>query len=310
MGQVALLPHAADRAGGGLTVALSSASTVRVGRRHAVRAMAGHPWIERLTRFGFVVRGLIYFIPGVLALGLALGVRGAATTTSGAIEMIGRQPYGRILLIVVAAGLAGYALWGMIRVFLDPMQRGHSFRGLARRVGYGGSAIAYAWLFVVTVRLLMGGSRRGESHDWVTRWLSRPFGAAVVALAGIWTAGAGIAEIVRGCRGSFEKDLRTERMSPLEHRLAAWMGRTGIVARGLVLAIIGVTFLFVVVHPTSPHELGMSGALLALARQPFGRFLLGGVATGLISFGLYSALCSRWARMRPVELSSIAGVPR
>jgi hypothetical protein len=277
--------------------------------------MAGHAWIERLTRFGFIVRGMIYFIPGVLALGLALGIHGTATTTSGAIEMIGRQPYGRILLVAVAAGLAGYALWGAIRVVLDPMQYGHSFRGLARRVAYAGSAIAYAGLFVATVRLLMGGSRHGESHDWVARWLSKPFGTAVVALAGVWTAGAGIAEIVRGLRGSFERELRIERMSSMEHRLAAVLGRAGIVTRGLVLAIIGVTFILVVLHPGSPRELGMAGAFLALARQPFGRVLLGGVALGLISFGVYSALCARWARTRPAELfsghePSIPGAPR
>ena len=36
---------------------------------HGARSIAvGNAWIERLARFGLIVRGIIYFVPGVLAL--------------------------------------------------------------------------------------------------------------------------------------------------------------------------------------------------------------------------------------------------
>src|SRR5512143_101328 len=89
----------------------------------AKRATA-NPWVERLERFGFVVRGLIYFIIGVLALELALGAGGATATPTSAIALIGRQPDGKLLLAIVALGLAGYALWGFVRAILDPLGKG------------------------------------------------------------------------------------------------------------------------------------------------------------------------------------------
>jgi hypothetical protein len=48
--------------------------------------------------------------------------------------------------------------------------------------------------------------------------------------------------------------------------------------------------------PQESEDLG--GALLRLLREPFGRPLLTLVASGLITFGVYSILCARWARLR------------
>ena len=111
---------------------------------HAARIAAGNPWIERFARFGLIVRGIIYFVPGVFALQLALGSRVAAMTQTSAIEMIGHQAFGRALLVAVAVGLAGYALWGVIRAVFDPLRKGHSLLGIAKRLGFALSALAYA----------------------------------------------------------------------------------------------------------------------------------------------------------------------
>jgi undecaprenyl-diphosphatase len=47
-------------------------STVALHANHASHEAIGAHWLERLVRFGYVVRGIIYFVPGVLALRLAL----------------------------------------------------------------------------------------------------------------------------------------------------------------------------------------------------------------------------------------------
>jgi hypothetical protein len=73
---------------------------------------------EALARAGFAARGLIYGIIGVLALKLAIGDGGKTTDQSGALKTIAHQPFGRFLLIAVAIGFAGYALWRFMHVFL------------------------------------------------------------------------------------------------------------------------------------------------------------------------------------------------
>jgi hypothetical protein len=278
-------------------VAVESGAAHLAGRASSVAV--GNPWIERLARFGLIVRGVIYVVPGVLALQLAVGTHGAAMTQTGAIEIIGHQPFGRVLLVAVAIGLAGYALWGVIRVVFDPLRKGRSPRGLAKRVGYATSALAYASLLFATLRYLGGALQHiAKPTDWTAGLVAKPFGAWLLGIIGLcWIAGAGISEIVRGWRGSFEEDLDLGRMGPTERRWAMGLGRFGIVARGAVFAIVGMLLVGAALHSNPRHTDGMDGALLTLARQPFGRALLAAAGLGLVAFGAFSAMCARWMRM-------------
>src|SRR6476661_9359712 len=76
---------------------------------------ARSPWLEKLARFGYAVRGVLYATVGLLALEVALGQGGATTDKGGAIETIGSQPFGKFLLVLVIVGLIGYSLWGGVR---------------------------------------------------------------------------------------------------------------------------------------------------------------------------------------------------
>jgi len=257
-----------------------------------------HPWFERLTRWGYIVRGLIYLIPGALALRLAFGsAHGAAVTQTTAIALLSRE-LGRPILIAVAAGLGTYSLWGVIRAVFDPLQQGHSARGIFVRLGYVSSALGYAGFFLATLRLLAGKS--AHSKDWIARVMDAPLGPWLVGIFGLgWIGGAGIAEIVKALRGTFERDLQTDRMSPSEKTFALWLGRIGIALRGVVFAIIGGSLVAAAWHVDPERKRGLGGALLDLIHQPYGRFLLATVALGLIAFGLFSILCARWARTGP-----------
>ena len=65
---------------------------------------------EALARAGFVARGVIYGVIGILAVKLAIGAGGKTTSQSGALKTIAQQPFGEVLLILVAIGLAGGSL--------------------------------------------------------------------------------------------------------------------------------------------------------------------------------------------------------
>jgi hypothetical protein len=266
---------------------------------NAATAATRNPWVQGLFRLGYVARGLVYLLPGVVALRLAAGMQGAMITQTGTIEVIGRQPQGRLLLLPFVAGLAGYALWGMTRAFLDPLRRGRSIQGIFERLGYVTSGVAYGSLLAVTVRFLMSAARHTpESRDWAADLLARPSGPLLLGIVGLcWIAGAGLLQIVQGWRGTFEDDLALERMGSGERRWAAWLGRVGIVARGVVFSIIGMLLVAAALHVNPHKESGLDGALLELTRQPFGRILLAAVAFGLMIFGLFSVMCARWMRL-------------
>src|SRR5439155_15444603 len=55
---------------------------------------------EWLSRAGFIARGVIYVLVGVLALGLAFGDAGRNASQQGALRTIARPPFGEVLLIL------------------------------------------------------------------------------------------------------------------------------------------------------------------------------------------------------------------
>jgi len=242
----------------------------------------------------------------VLALQLAGGAEGAEMTQTGAIAMIGRQPFGHVLLVVMAIGLAGYVMWGIVRLVFDPLDRGRTPRGLVSRLGFASSALGYTVLLVGTVRIILGTAPGGPPRpDWTAAELNRPFGAWIVGAIGvIWMVGGGFGEIARGWRADFRRDFALERMSRTERRFAITLGRVGSVTRGIIFTVIGIFLIATALHANPHHASGMDGALLGIARQPEGRILLAAVALGLIVFGLYSMMCARWMRMRDATPAS------
>jgi hypothetical protein len=269
---------------------------------HGARKVGADHSTERLELLGYFVRGLVYLIPGLLALQMAFGMGGAAVTSTGAIQLIGAQPFGKILLVAVAIGLAGYSLWGLIRATLDPFHEGDDAMGLAVRFGYIVSAIGYAVLVVATVQSILGiAVGANNPQDWTAALLQQPLGRMLVGIVGlIALVFDGLYQIYQGYKADFKKDLKTRDTSATEKKLAILLGRLGYMGRGVVYALIGVFLVQAAVLANPAKAKGFDGALLALATSPYGPWLLGVVALGLIAFGVYSILCVRWMK---VEIS-------
>ena len=107
--------------------------------------------MERLTRLGYGIKGLIYITIGLLAIQGALG-KGSTTTADqlGAIRTFSKLPFAQALLWIVLIGLVSYALWGVIRAILDPFHKGTDMEGLLSRGGYLVSAVIYASFVIST----------------------------------------------------------------------------------------------------------------------------------------------------------------
>ena len=266
--------------------------------REAVRS----PWVEGMARFGYVVRGVLYAVIGLLALAVAFGAGGAATDKTGAIATIGALPFGKVLLAVIVVGLVGYSLWGFIRAIFDPLKRGTGPKGLAVRAGYIVSGLSYGALVLPTLRFMEGAPGGGQgggggTQDLTAMLLAQPYGPLVVGLVGVIGMGGGLGQIYQGLTADFKKDFKTEEMSEQELRAAVWIGRTGMAARGVVFAMSGFFILQAALHVDPKQVKGVDGALQTLAREPYGPWLLGIVAFGLVAFGAYSILCARWMQV-------------
>ena len=104
--------------------------------------------------------------------------------------------------------------------------------------------------------------------------------------------------VAQGLRGDFDRVLEPYALNSNQRTWLERLGRFGIAARGVVYALVGV-FLFLAAYRHDPSQAqGINGVLAALLQQPYGPWLLGIVALGLIAFGIYSAASGIWLRYK------------
>lgn len=278
---------------------ITSKSAKQAGKAVLVEAKhkAASPWVQRLERFGFIIRGLIYVVIGLLSLQLAIGAGGKTANPTSAIVLMGQQPLGKLFLVVIAVGLAGYALWGFMRAILDLLGRGTDAKGLMDRAGFFFSGISYAALLVPTIQALLnkpGGSAQGSASGVPASLMTGPWGKWLVIAFGLFWIAAGAGQLASAYSAYFMRDLNKGTMSAQEVKTATWLGKLGYAARGVVFGLVGLIVLQNVFAVGAKQTKGFDGALAALAHAPYGEFLLGAVAIGLIFFGVYSAMCAKW----------------
>lgn len=270
----------------------------------AAQKTAMSPAMETLARLGYGVRGLVYAMIGLLALQVALGKGGRLTDTQGAIAFLGSSLLGTILLWVILVGLVGYGLWGFIRAFLDPYHKGSEPGGIVQRIGYAFSGVSYMLLGWTTLNLIrgagssQGGSQTAQIQHTASTILNKPWGVWVVALAGAAVIGAGLFQVLEAARKEFPQQFRPYALNSDQRKLISRMGRFGVASRGLVFTLVGLFLLLAAVQHNPGQAKGMDQVLASLVARPYGHWLLGVVAVGLIAFGVYSALSGFWLRFK------------
>jgi len=252
---------------------------------------------EVLSRAGFVARGLIYGIIGILALKLALGHGGKLTNQQGALHTVAHQPFGKVLLTVVAIGLAGYALWRFIRAAI-----GHGPEGSDSgfdRLAAAASGLAYGVMCFIAVKILLGaGSSSATSPKKAASGIfGWPAGTWIVGIAGAVMVGVALYQIYRGLSQKFLDDSKVEEMGV---RMRKWIGRIGSVghlARGVVFGLVGIFLVKAAIDYNPQAAVGLDGALAKLVHRSYGGLLLGLVAAGLVAFAAYSLSDARYRRI-------------
>jgi len=258
-------------------------------------------FMETMTRLGFAVRGIIYIIVGLLAVQVALGKGGALASPQGAIAAIGKQPSGLILLWVVLVGIISYSIWGIVRAVLDPLDKGHGLKGLLARVGFLFSALGYAILAFYTYGYITGKSQSAngsQTQKYIGLIMAMPWGRWAIGILGLIVLAVGLYQIYLGFTAGFDRQFRTYTLTPEELKLVTDIGRFGTSARGVVFAVVGSLIVLAAYQSNPSQPIGMDAALATLLHQPYGIWLLGVVAVGLIAFGFYSMLSALWFRLK------------
>lgn len=255
-------------------------------------------WIQIWAKLGFAVGGFVYLMIGLLAVLVAYDNRGHIVGPKGAIERIGAQPYGAVLLVVISVGLFGYATWCFVQAFLDTDHDGKNLMGIAFRIGAFCSGLAYVSLALLSFNRMRGGHTAGDpAQSWTAKILAHGWGPGLVGLAGITFAAVGIGVMVYAARGGFRKNLRLEGANEAAREWVVLLGKCGYIALGVVFCIIGWFLVSAAVHSDANRVHGLDGALRSLAQQRYGPWLLAIVAVGLAAYGAFMLVEARYRRL-------------
>ena len=255
--------------------------------------------LEGLARVGLVAYGVVHLLIGWLALQIAWGgTSGASADSSGALSTVAEQPFGKILLWLVAVGMVALALWQASEAIWGHHERMVGKR-VRKQVSSGAKAVLYAILGVSAALVALGsGSSSSQSQQEATSGvLAWPGGQVIVVVAALIIIGVGVAGVVKGVKKSFAEEIDTSSMSPTARSAVARLGQVGYIARGLALGVVGGLLGYAAVTFDAQQAKSLDGAMRTILEQPFGQFLLTAVALGFVAFGLFAFLQARYRRM-------------
>jgi hypothetical protein len=261
----------------------------------AARQAANSDTLNTAARFGFVAKGIVYALIGVLAFQVALGDQ-ERTDQKGALQKVSEQPFGTLVLWLMAIGFFAYALWRFSEAAWGRRDETDEKKRTAKRVGSAANGLVYLAFGFLAVRTAIGSSST-EQSTWTARVLNHSGGKTLVIIAGLIVVAIAVGLAVQGFKTNFDKHLDKSRMSARTHHVATRLGQVGYVARGAVFALVGIFIIKAAVDHQPGKAQGFDTALKSVADAPFGKFLLMAAALGLICFGAYCLVEARYRRL-------------
>jgi hypothetical protein len=258
--------------------------------------------IETLARLGYASKALIYVIVGTLAIAAAARQGGRVTDTSGALRVILTQPFGQLILIVLAVGLCGYASWRLLDAWTDPDRHGTSFGGIVVRIGNAIRGAIYGALGFEALRLARGlrGSNGREAEMWTARIMQLPLGDWIIGIAGALVGVYGVSQLVAALRKRAEDSVDVTGIPSRVRGPILKISRFGVGARGVIIAVLGIFLVRAALRQDPSVAAGTRESILEIANAVEGRWLLAAIGAGLIAYGIHQAVHAKCRRIRAV----------
>ena len=253
--------------------------------------------IEKLARIGMGAKGIVYIILGTLTTMAAFNEGGQKAGQSDALKFIYNQPFGQILLVLLAVGLVGYVVWRFVQAFRDPENEGDDKKGIAKRVGYGTSGLLYAFLAFEAIRMLVqsGSSGGGGGNKQIVgTLLEQPFGQILVGIIAVALFAKAASAIYKAYTGKFMEEINAGQLDRKVRDIIRKTGTAGLAARGVVVGIIGFLFMKAALQANASQAGGTEGAFSFIQSSSYGSILLGIIAIGLACYGVFMLVKARY----------------
>lgn len=246
-----------------------------------------------LVRFGYGGRGVVYLLLGWLALGTRARVDAG---NQAVFAMLQNMPLGRVALLALVAGLAGYIAFKVLCLVCDIEHHGNDMKGWRHRLANLGGIMGYSIVVYSALRFALGlkhGVGESQTRATVHTALDWSLGKVAIGIVGVGFVIAAAAQIRQAATGHF-----MHRVSGQAPGWVEWLGRTGFAARTVVFAIVGWSLMRAAWWHHSSEAKGLGEALMSLRGSGVLYTL---VVIGLMLFGAFSLIVSRYLIVPHVE---------
>lgn len=272
-------------------------------RTEALQARAiGTDGLVPVGRLGWLAKGVVTVIVGVLALPIAVGSTGGGgeeASRRGAIEEVADAPFGTVALWLLAAGLILFALWRLVTAAL-PGDGG--LESVVNRIGFVGSAVFNAVLAWTALSFTIGtGDEDGGGQSFlesVSRTLlEHPAGRWLLGLGGLGGLAVAAYFVNQGVTNRFLADIDLQDVGAEKRVVATRVGTIGRFGAALTTSLLS-AFVIQAALTADPGEAeGLDGALREVADRWWGTALVLAAGLGLIASGAFDAATARHRRL-------------
>lgn len=244
-------------------------------------------WLQKFFRFGLISKGVVYCLLGLLTFMAAIGLSTDKASKRDAFTFIYQQPFGKVLLALVAVGLFGFVTLRLFQSFKDIGQHGNGAKGIITRIGYGISALLYSSLGLYALKILdrADDGEGGHTRQFIVgKVLQLEGGDLIIGLSALIVVISGGYQIYKGVSQKFMKRIKLSGSKFTE--VFRKSGMIGYISRGIVLLIIGY-FLFHAAIESNPGEVQDTDGAFTFLENKFGSLMMGLVALGLTGYGVF-----------------------
>lgn len=259
----------------------------------AARSTQNSEWLDRGIRVGLVAYGIVHLVIAFLAIQLALGDREGQVSSTGALAQIAEQPFGKVLLWIIALGMFVLVLWRLSEAVLGDGSEDDGPEW-GSRIGSGLKAVLYGFLGFSALKVALGsggsgGSGGGKGKSSMTGTvMGWPGGQWLIALAGLAVMGYGLFQIWTGFSDKHAEKLEAEGTSGQSGKAFMLFGKIGYCAKGAALLLVGGIIAWAgATHDAKDSSTGLDQALSSLLDEPFGPWLVALIGLGLACYGLF-----------------------
>lgn len=263
-------------------------------------------WLEAAARLGHAARAAVYLAVGGFVFSALANGPSEAEGASGVLEALASWALGQVWLVMLAAGLFGFAGWRFVQAGFNAERHPDSLVGWGARAGEAVSGLVYGALGWSALSLLEGLDDLGESDQEAQQTaqavLALPFGQVLLGAAGLAVAAVGAGHLWRALTTDFCDRMRCR--AELEDRIRA-AGRAGYAARAAGFLLIGFYVLQAAWTAEPQRVATLEGVLENLLGGTWGAWAAAAVGAGFVAFGLFGLAEARYRRIRvPQPLAS------